>query len=625
MKKALKFKNKKFQSGGVVGGGFSTISLTPNIQVSPSVFTTFKVYETAQLPVIDRSQFKPQIDLDKLKGHRNEVAEIYRRKEALDRELASLSDLDILGNTERFRVIMSQYNQLLSPRIINELAVSKEYSERAYSAAEKKGIMGEINVKDGKFIMKSGDGKVAEVPLNSVDAYIQNGFQFMTTGELFHERDTNENLAFSYQVDHRLSYGVSADELRKRFRDQLVVGSNEQGSKGESYRLVKKVIDDIGTEDVFEESYGGGRRVKDNYKQLEFALNNIISSMSQEERDTLIGLVTRRLVNSNIPVTSENVANEMYAYLLSLKESKKEFSDVSEGFTRLGTRITGSASGSGSGSQSKVEIGPAAMALMGMGTTDNRTIMRGNTKIDLRGVVLPVKEDLVKGSGENERFVTLSETSKLRHAVNIHNIRLFNGAKVGANEFVIDPEWQPIVTFAYRGRNGEYLINNEEARKANAEFEAATKEFLARNPSPTTKEFEEFKENMANKLLRNYNVEQVVIMNGWVPITDERVRNMKADVDYIKVHRDENRQVQKAFESKSTDQNNFWWFNPEYMKTQVIMPAAPMSVVRTMVDEDKVYTKATALEDQGSLAVMEQQQVSSGRNFPGVGIEIFGK
>lgn len=628
MRKALSFKKRKFQGGGTVGGGYTTVSLTPEIEVSPSVFSTFRMYETAQLPTIDKSKLKPQLDLDKLKGHRNEVAQIYKKKEQLDKELASLSDLDILGNSERFQSVMSQYNQLLSPRMINELAVSKEYSEKAYAAADKKGIMGEVNVKDGKFMMKAGDGKIAEVPLDKVDAYLQNGFQFMTTGELFHERDTNENLAFGYQVDNRLGYGVSADELRKRFREQLAVGSNEEGSKGEGYRLVKKVVDDMGTEDVFEESAGGGRRIKSNYEQLTHALNGIIASMSQEEKDTLTGLVTRRLANSRIPITSENIANEMYAYLLSLKESKKEHSDLQESFTRLGTRITGSASGSGS-AQPKVEIGAAAMAFMGMGVVDNRTLMSGNNKIELRGTQIPNLEELRTGTGDSERYLTLAETKKLRNMVDITNMRLVNGAKVKASEFVVNPDQPQTVTFAYRGSNGEYLIANEDAKKANAEFEAAVKDFIAKNPNPSAQQIEAFKAAASKSLLERYNVEQVVVMNGWIPRNDDYLKNMKEGVEYVEIDDDQNKLVRRAMEqneAKGKTPFYSWFTDDNYIQTNVIMPAAPMSTVRTMVDGDKVYTKATGLGDQGSLAVMEQQGLTSGRGFMGLQLApTFGK
>lgn len=602
--RALTF-NNKYQSGGTIGGGYNTVSIDPEIEVTPSSMPEFKLYETAQLPTVNKAALIPKVDLDKIEGHRNEVAAIFEKKAKLDREIANMSDLDILSGSNKFLTTMNEYNNLISPKLLNELKVSKQYSEDAYKSSESKKTMGEYNVKNGMFILKGQDGDIKEADAAQLKDLRDKGYTILTTGQLFHERDTNPQLAFKHIIDNRLSYGVGADELRKRWRDQLNVGFTEGGHKHDNYRLIQQAVN--GEVDVFEENVGGGHKIKHNYKQLESAIESIYGSMSQEEKDSLNGILTNRLLSQNAPVTNETINAEMVKYFGNLEKSRQDYSKVTEQRTNLGTNLTGNIGGGGRANQFP-ELGKFEAAAMGFGVKSPYTLQQGSKKIEMQTVVMP--EGLERPNGKP---ISFNETKYFKNFSDGSQARLLNGAKVDTKAFVPDSETR--IGFAYKNvSTGQYDITSPQAEQASKKYDAAFSEFKSKYPNASAEQVATFNNNLTAELKRNYNVEKVTFTEGYLPADEKYTANMKEGEGFTYAHADDIDQIAEVI-SNATGKpkaDNVWWFNPEYMRTTVVMPVKTNLDIRVGLDGNKVTTKDRGSADAGTLVERYQQGNTDG-------------
>lgn len=522
--KFLRFK-RQYQSGGMIGGG--------NITVTSKNISVFKPRKSgillepapvAQFPTIDKSKIIPNLDslfADlKGKGHTNEVNRLFEIKRNLDSQLQSLSDLDILGNSEKFQAIMNGYLQLSSPAMLNELLVSKERTKAAYEDGVKKGITGQYAVKEDTIIVKNNKNEIQRIPLDKLYEYQTRGYVPVSIQELNDLRDYEPSLAGQYHIDAFLNWGVNGEQLRSRIREVFAkVGHTLRSKEGKGFDFSK-----IG-DSLYEITVEGGYREKKNASQLIEALNGLKRSLTQEELDTMKSNAAMYLIRKGLPTTAENISATVNDYLLSVLRSQ----EIDEAERKSGTSIGKDLSGGGNNRPAQLSLNEAE-AVMGDPVTFDVTLPSGMT-MHIRGSnighILYDQGPLIKGEGKNKRPLSVLET-RINEMGDLNKSRIIGAGKDAKpvppdQQFAIDPR-SLVYTYTLRRKGTDKYLINEDSEIGKKYVESLKKlESQQKNltPEQQRQQILNLHRSLQKELGDNYEIVPIITYKAVIPNAPE--------------------------------------------------------------------------------------------------------
>jgi hypothetical protein len=520
----LRFK-KRYQSGGMIGGGSNFITMTNRSTFKPrQTGIALQPAPVAQFPNIDKSKLSPNIDgmIAELKGkgHTNEVNQLYQMKKALDSQLQSLSDLDILGNSERYKAIMNGYAKLTSPSVLNELIVSKSRTDQAYQDAAKKGITGQYVVKEDSMMVKNNKNEIKTIPIDKLDEYQAAGYSPVSVQELNDLRDYVPELAGRYDLDAYINWGVNGDQLRNRVRDVFAnVGYKLTGKDNKSFdiREINGSLYEINSE--------GGYRLKDNYSRLQEAFNTLMKSFTQEEIDTMKSNAVMYLMRSGRPVNRDNISAVVNQYLVSSMNRQHIYEYENKDGASIGNNL-----GSG-GSNKMADLSlNQAEAVMGDPVSFDITLPSGMV-MNIRGSnfanIMYGKDDIFTGTGDNRSVLSVINT-RINEVGDLNKSRVI-GASSDAKpvppreQLAYDPR-SLVYTYTLRRKGTDRYIINEDSEIGKRYAEAMKKIESERGNSTQEQQLAKIKalnQKLQKELGESYEVVPIVIYKAVIPNSSE--------------------------------------------------------------------------------------------------------
>lgn len=544
-------KGLKYQSGGRVGGGTYTLPSVIQMEKAPNLgsFHDPRQHQTIgpiEKPNIDRSKFAPQVSFDDIKGkgHTNEVNALMNEKAQLDAQLASLSDVEILGGSSKFKQIMKGYEQFTGSGFEakkNELINSFERTKENFKIGQEKGNTGMYSMVDGKMLMKLANGQIQEVDALQAAQFIREGKgQALTVAEINQLRDTDPSLAGNYNLSQRQSYGFGQEKLNAEIRKAFEgLGEDKFGHKGESYEFIKKFDRQMAQEHM------SGVLKSDNHKQATAAVQAAIAGLSQEQKDSLQSQAVVKLANSGMDITQENVGRMMEVFFMETMKSHMSSSVETETATRLGREVANDLEDEGKrralagGNEKTAPIGLYEGASEGLTTALPGMIDFGNGfNMQVLAANDPgffnANDNLEIKTGDETRFKTYADSQLLKQTVQTNSGTSITGEKIPDQHlFPIPGQTEGKFIFVVKDKSGKIVTDPQkhpeimQAQKVLQEFEKANA------AKKGTEEYTRQRDALVSQIGAQLKVVPKVYTKARIP-RDMLPRDLKANPTYYK-------------------------------------------------------------------------------------------
>lgn len=443
---------KYFQFGGRVGGGTYSIPTPVNFTpVQRSIVTPFQLGQLPTKPVADRTGLKISDDLkEKLKGLTSDTNTVASKLNTIEMLSSSLTDLDILSGSTKYRRIQSEINDVLSPEKLNELRRNEEMFESALeNVNENKDAVAVdgtgIWVRNGN--LANNDTTFTKVGVNQFKDAINSGWIPLSAAELAEARQTNEALSFNNQAMSTMTEVAGLQSIND-FMNKEIADLGEHGSKQAREGLFA-VAQYQGTGlNGFDKFAKEG---KSNKQQVD-SLNSLWYRMPDNMKNQLRIQAIKQ--GSDDP--------EVGAKTLMASTFAKAYSSYSS--LTLGTNDEFLGINVGGGSE---KLGAIGSYISAVSSEDSKVVTFTSDQKDLQ---LKMLGKPVTSAGVDSH--TVLEKTKLAETVGLNNAIYANGEPIKANKSTMIAQGNPIIVQLPLNEQGQPII--EATKLANKIIEQAT-------------------------------------------------------------------------------------------------------------------------------------------------------
>jgi hypothetical protein len=611
------------QLGGILGGNVVNVPFSPDIQPI-NAGTYGQVYTDApllQFPGVDKSKIVPDLndlfkDL-KGKGHTNDVNQLMQQKAQLDSQLSSMTDLEMLSGSSKFKTLMAQYQNLNNPARINELIRSKDLTDSAWDTAKAKKIQGEIIVQNELVSMVNDKGEYVEVPIDRVTQAYNGGYKPLTRTQLMIERDKNPLFTNQNNVVEKIAYGKSSDEITDDIYKQLSqLGSTERGSKTMQSSI--QAIQELGAS-VFEIETGSGSTSKNNINQILAAIDAIKLGMSQESRDGLKARAIQYLIENGSPINRETINNQMNMFIASAAKSKQIDSITTESKFSIGKDLSGSIGGA----NKYTDIGFFETNVgLGLAPTETRQVTTSVAKINIAGteIPMPITENNKPYYIEKEKQIAYNFSQSTLAPISMgNNIKSASGVSYKGNEIYPVPGINPMRTYAVIDREGNPITSPEAMKKAQKAQEEIEK---LKRSGVTGAELQSKLDKLEEQFKSEYNIQPVISFKAVIPKDKEVKNNAKEGIHFVPIKVSDtpyvNAHQQNVKSSYTKGIFPDFLFNEAFVETDMYVPITPKINLRNL-DKNPVYINKNAATLDSQLQSSESTKTFSGQSLTPTG------
>lgn len=607
--------NKKYQFGGTMGGGSYTVPISTPVPIQRAVNTNVPIATYVKpMPTANRDAFAVDEDLFKAAGLTAETSNYLQLLKEAKAEIDSLSDLEIITQTDKFKQAVAKFNKYSSHEYLNALRRNEDILKEAEPFITTNGSAGAIVTTQGKVRVKVKDEKTGKYKYGfvSLDEYSLNREKYepITASEQVRLRNDVELFDNTGIEAIKSTYGLP--KILSTIQSEFIKDAGESGWK-EFGDTIAEFAEAGGAKGIITDS----GFYKNNKKALQQAFQSVQNYLDPDMMNQLKIQAVERAAREGKKYNSKESLEA--AALLEIEQyiNRATKSDGGKG-QKYNISMSDLNGGSG-GSRGDTKIGYYELLARGLGgQTKNHKLLDGKYTHD--GYAVEYKgtfKDYSVKINDGESTITkegLFTDSTLNTFVDPKRAKIIKGniplTQDQINKMVV-AEGGQIVTWAeINPLTNEYdLASKEVHQQITSQVDAALKAEKAANPNATTN-WEKRKSEIYEDISKQTKYVPVVVTEVYYNEDDEAFSELNNKLD-SKSRSDvssdiSNRYNQIFYNRIGSESDSDLFTQGDWQKTVMVAPVTSIIPIRNILDnnshhQDKSESDVATLQESTSI------------------------